>query len=150
MIELILSDARMTLELGKSLEQLLPANAVILLNGELGAGKTTLVQGIGEGLGISEPIVSPTFAIANEYFEGRIPLYHLDVYRLSPEEIGDLYLENYWEGIELPPGITVIEWACLLPYVPKDYIAINLMHHGEGGRIITLEQVGKQTIDFLL
>ena len=139
MIQLILPDARMTRQFGKSLGQLLPVNTVILLEGELGAGKTTLVQGIGEGLGIAEPIVSPTFAIANEYFEGKIPLYHLDLYRLSPAEIEDLYLENYWEGRESPPGITVIEWASLLPYLPDDYLAINLHISVDGGRLLTLE-----------
>ena len=143
MIQLILPDARMTQQFGKYLGQLLPAHSVVLLEGELGAGKTTLVQGIGEGLGITEPIVSPTFAIANEYFEGKIPLYHLDLYRLSPAEIEDLYLENYWEGRELPPGITVIEWASLLPYLPDDYLAINLIISVDGGRLLTLEQVGK-------
>ena len=143
MIKFILPDARMTQQFGKSLGQLLPVNTVILLAGELGAGKTTLVQGIGEGLGITEPIVSPTFAIANEYFEGKIPLYHLDLYRLSPAEIEDLYIENYWEGTELPPGITVIEWASLLPYLPDNYLAINLNISVDGGRLLTLEQVGK-------
>ncbi|TVQ42272.1 MAG: tRNA (adenosine(37)-N6)-threonylcarbamoyltransferase complex ATPase subunit type 1 TsaE [Gloeocapsa sp. DLM2.Bin57] len=142
MLELKLDDAVMTQRLGKSLGQLLPINTVLLLDGELGAGKTTLVQGIGLGLGITEPIVSPTFAIAQEYFEGRIPLYHIDLYRLTPAEISELYLENYWEAIEVPPGVTVIEWACLLPYLPASYLAISLKVIPSGGRLITIEPAG--------
>lgn len=142
MLELKLDDAVMTQRLGKSLGQLLPINTVLLLDGELGAGKTTLVQGIGLGLGITEPIVSPTFAIAQEYFEGRIPLYHLDLYRLNATEIAELYLENYWEAMEVPPGVTVIEWAYLLPYLPTNYLAISLKVAPSGGRLVTIEPVG--------
>lgn len=65
---------------GQKLGETLPPGAVILLRGELGAGKTSLVQGIGLGLGIQEPIVSPTFTLVCEYFQGRVPLYHLDLY----------------------------------------------------------------------
>jgi tRNA threonylcarbamoyladenosine biosynthesis protein TsaE len=77
MTKIFLADAQATRSLGISLGQSLPAGTVILLLGELGAGKTTLVQGIGAGVGITEPIVSPTFTLINEYLEGRLPLYHL-------------------------------------------------------------------------
>ncbi len=78
MTTVFLADASATRSLGITLGKFLPAGSVILLSGELGAGKTTLVQGIGEGLGITDPIVSPTFTLINEYTEGRLPLYHLD------------------------------------------------------------------------
>ena len=82
----------------------LPPDTILLLKGDLGAGKTTLVQGIGigGGLGITDAIVSPTFTLINEYPEGRLPLYHLDLYRLEPAEVRSLYLEKYWEGRNFP------------------------------------------------
>src|SRR4028118_407740 len=111
MATIFLADAEATRSLGLSLGQSLPAGSVILLEGDLGAGKTTLVQGIGEGLGISDPIVSPTFTLINEYMEGRLPLYHLDLYRLEAKQVAALNLETYWEGVEVTPGIVAIEWA---------------------------------------
>ena len=114
-IKLSLADAAATRSLGVTLGQFLPPGSVILLKGDLGSGKTTLVQGIGEGLGITEPIVSPTFTLINEYTEGRLPLYHLDLYRLEPVEVTALHLETYWEGVEFPLGIVAIEWAERLP-----------------------------------
>ncbi len=129
-----LSDAAATKALGEKLGAALPAGSVILLSGDLGAGKTTLVQGIGMGLGIDESITSPTFTLVNEYHKGRIPLYHLDLYRLSSAEVENLYIENYWEGIEVEPGITAIEWSGRLPYLPPDYITIDIQPHPQGGR----------------
>ncbi|MGF1491554.1 MAG: tRNA (adenosine(37)-N6)-threonylcarbamoyltransferase complex ATPase subunit type 1 TsaE [Microcoleaceae cyanobacterium] len=108
---LSLPNADATYKLGKQLGQLLPSNTVVLLQGNLGSGKTTLVQGMGRGLGITEPIDSPTFTLINEYHSGRIPLYHIDLYRLNSGEIRGLNLEIYWEGIETEPGIVAIEWA---------------------------------------
>ncbi|WP_267383609.1 tRNA (adenosine(37)-N6)-threonylcarbamoyltransferase complex ATPase subunit type 1 TsaE [Cyanobacterium sp. uoEpiScrs1] len=125
-IELPSTDA--TLHLGEQLGKLLSARTVILLRGNLGAGKTTLVQGIGRGLGIAEPIVSPTFNLINEYTEGRLQLYHMDLYRLKLQEIERLYPELYWEGKEVPPGITAIEWAQRLIYQPSDYLEIQLIN----------------------
>ena len=110
-IEIWLADESATRSLGVALGQSLPASSLLLLAGDLGSGKTTLVQGIGEGLGITEPIVSPTFTLINEYTEGSLPLYHLDLYRLQSVEVAALNLETYWEGVEVPPGIVAIEWA---------------------------------------
>jgi tRNA threonylcarbamoyladenosine biosynthesis protein TsaE len=129
-----LPNTQATLNLGQQLGEKLNEGTIILLKGDLGAGKTTLVQGMGKGLGIFEPIVSPTFTLINEYLEGRIPLYHLDLYRLQPQEIEGLYLENYWQGIETPLGITVIEWPERLCYFPPNYLLIELIHLGEKGR----------------
>lgn len=143
MAMLELPDAAATKELGRRLGESLPANSNILLEGELGAGKTTLVQGIGEGLGINEPIVSPTFTLVNEYLEGRLPLYHLDLYRLHPQEIGPLYLAAYWEGREVLPGITAIEWASRLCQPPPHYLAIELIQGATAGRLAKIECVGE-------
>ena len=115
---------------------------MILLEGDLGAGKTTLVQGIGEGLGITDSIVSPTFTLINEYLEGRLPLYHLDLYRLEPEEVTALNLESYWEGIEFELGIVAIEWAERLSYKPQRYLSICLNYSVDTGRQASLIPVG--------
>jgi len=116
-----------TQQLGHHFAQVLPPGSVVLLLGELGAGKTTLVQGLGEGLGIESPIVSPTFTLINEYGQGGMPLYHLDLYRLDhPSAIAQLFPETYWEGEEVPPGLTVIEWAQRLPYYPETYLQVEL------------------------
>jgi tRNA threonylcarbamoyladenosine biosynthesis protein TsaE len=142
MTTIFLTDAEATRSLGISLGQSLPAGSVILLEGDLGAGKTTLVQGIGEGLGITDAIVSPTFTLINEYIEGRLPLYHLDLYRLEPEEVEALNLESYWEGIEVPLGIVAIEWAERLEYKPLVYLGIQLTHSADSGRQANLMPVG--------
>ncbi|NJL77980.1 MAG: tRNA (adenosine(37)-N6)-threonylcarbamoyltransferase complex ATPase subunit type 1 TsaE [Richelia sp. RM2_1_2] len=125
-MKILLEDALATQNLGIILGKTLTANSVILLEGDLGTGKTTLVQGIGEGLGINETIVSPTFNIINEYTQGRLPLYHLDLYRLESREILGLNLETYWEALEVAPGIVAIEWAQRMPYKPSYYLTIHL------------------------
>jgi len=142
MTKIFLADAEATRSLGVSLGESLPAGSVILLEGDLGAGKTTLVQGIGKGLGIMQQILSPTFTLINEYPEGRIPLYHLDLYRLQPAEIETLNLESYWEGIEIPLGIVAVEWAERLPYKPLSYLKISLTYQTDSGRQADLISVG--------
>lgn len=134
-----------TCKLGMTLGQILPTGSVLLLQGDLGSGKTTLIQGIGHGLGIIEPISSPTFILLNEYLEGRVPLYHLDLYRLKPAEVRALHLETYWEGLEFVLGVVAIEWAERLPYRPTTYLQINLTATATEGRQAELILVG----DFL-
>src|SRR5215831_14773745 len=96
-----------TYALGRALGELARAGDVILLEGALGAGKTALTQGIGLGLGIAATINSPTFTILKEY-EGRLPLYHFDLYRLDePDELYELGFEDYFRG----DGVCVVEWA---------------------------------------
>jgi tRNA threonylcarbamoyladenosine biosynthesis protein TsaE len=148
-ITLVLADVEATRSLGITLGRFLNANSVILLAGDLGSGKTTLVQGIGAGLGITEPIVSPTFTLINEYTEGRLPLYHLDLYRLQPQEVVTLNLEIYWEGIEVTPGIVAIEWAERLDYKPSRYLQICLSDRSDRGRSAELLSVGEFKLDFL-
>jgi tRNA threonylcarbamoyladenosine biosynthesis protein TsaE len=148
MTTIFLPDTKATQQLGINLGKNLPAGTVILLEGDLGAGKTTLVQGIGQGLGITDAIVSPTFTLINEYTEGRIPLYHLDLYRLEPQEVTGLNLESYWEGMEVTPGIVAIEWAERMPYEPDSYLKLCLTHGENGDRQVKIIPVNFQ-IDFL-
>lgn len=135
---LILPNLTATHMLGQALGATLPAGTVLLLHGDLGAGKTSLTQGIGVGLGIDDAIVSPTFTLIVEYDDGRIPLYHLDLYRLEPSGAMQLQPELYWEGIEFEPGLTAIEWAERLPYLPAEWISITL-EYCETGRIAQFE-----------
>jgi tRNA threonylcarbamoyladenosine biosynthesis protein TsaE len=123
---LALPDVKTTQKLGIILGESLPAGSVVLLKGDLGTGKTTLVQGLGKGLGIQDTILSPTFMLVNEYVGGRLPLYHFDLYRLRSQEVEKLYLDIYWQGEEIAPGITAIEWSERLPYLPSNYIDLEL------------------------
>jgi tRNA threonylcarbamoyladenosine biosynthesis protein TsaE len=147
MIQIELVDAAATRSLGVKLGQLLEAGTVLLLEGDLGAGKTSLVQGIGAGLAIDETIDSPTFTLINEYDQGRLALYHLDLYRLEPDEVLGLNLESYWEGIEVEPGVVAIEWPGRLPIKPDDYLDVQLRHHADDRRLVSLEWVGRSGFD---
>lgn len=141
-MQIYLANAQATRLLGIHLGQTLAAGSIILLTGDLGSGKTSLVQGIGAGLGISEPIVSPTFTLINEYDEGgRLPLYHLDLYRLQPQEVEGLNLASYWEGREYPLGIVAIEWAERLVEMPPAYLQICLSYAGDR-RLVDFATVG--------
>lgn len=142
-LTLLLPTLESTQQLGQQLGASLPAGSVLLLEGTLGTGKTSLVQGIAQGLGLQDSIVSPTFTLINEYDAGRLPLYHLDLYRLNPAEVASLYLEAYWEGIEYPPGIMAIEWAERLRDRPEQYLQIQLAHAKGDRRSITLTPVGQ-------
>lgn len=106
-MEVITRSAEETVELGKRIGAFLMSNDVIALIGPLGAGKTTLIQGIAEGVGVKDYVTSPTFIIINEY-QGRIPFYHIDLYRLDEvKDIEDLGIEEYFNR----GGVCAIEWA---------------------------------------
>jgi tRNA threonylcarbamoyladenosine biosynthesis protein TsaE len=139
---IFLADVAATQEFGRNLSRELAPGKVLLLVGDLGSGKTSLVQGLAAGLDVTEAITSPTFTLINEYLAGRHPLYHLDLYRLTPEEVAALHLEQYWDGWEVEPGIVAIEWPERLPYRPAQYLQIELAHHPVAGRLATITQVG--------
>ncbi|NMB38642.1 MAG: tRNA (adenosine(37)-N6)-threonylcarbamoyltransferase complex ATPase subunit type 1 TsaE [Firmicutes bacterium] len=122
-MDVIVSSPQETKELGVKLGNFLRPGDVISLNGSLGSGKTYFVKGIGIGLGISEELVtSPTFKLINQY-EGILPLYHFDVYRIKPEEIEDLGYEDYFYG----KGVSIIEWGNnVIDYLPEDYLEVLL------------------------
>jgi len=132
-----------TAKLGQRLGELLQPGDVILLTGPLGTGKTTLTQAIGQGGGVPAScyITSPTFSLLHEY-PGRLPLYHLDLYRLgSEEEIEDLGFLDYLYG----QGATVIEWPdCLGRLRPESYLDLELAYEGETGRTAIITAVGEQ------
>jgi len=121
-----------TQALGEILGRLAQAGEVIALCGELGAGKTCLAQGLGRGLGVTVPVVSPTFVLAREY-HGRLPLWHLDAYRLgSEEEAEESGLTDYLPG----EGVTVVEWADKIAgLLPEDRLTIRLTFFGSGRRL---------------
>jgi len=111
---------------------------VIGLSGDLGAGKTQLVKGLALGLGITGRIQSPTFALVNEYTGGRLPLAHLDLYRLeTPEQIVGAGLEDYFNN---PPGVAVIEWCERWPaFVPNSEFSGS----NPRVRLVRIEQTGE-------
>ena len=147
--ELFLPDPAATLQLGVDLSQVLGAGSVLLLEGELGSGKTTLTQGLGQGLGIQETVDSPTFTLVNEYLDGRLPLYHFDLYRLSSAEAAALAIETYWDAIEVEPGIVVIEWSERLPYQPQSYLQLGLTYDPNSGRQSSFSAIGEPAIAVL-
>jgi tRNA threonylcarbamoyladenosine biosynthesis protein TsaE len=130
------TSAGKTRQLGESIAKRLKANDVIALCGELGAGKTTLIQGIAKGLGIKNWVTSPTFTIINE-FTGKIPLYHVDLYRLNNiNEAEDIAIEEYFNK----GGITVIEWAEKIKEILHDNtIKIAMKIVSENKRSIKVE-----------
>jgi tRNA threonylcarbamoyladenosine biosynthesis protein TsaE len=97
-----------TRRIGEALADLLRPHDVVVLTGELGAGKTTLVQGLAHGLGATEHVTSPTFTLVREYVTGRVPVAHVDVYRLERvQDVVDLTLEELLEG----EGVLLVEWG---------------------------------------
>jgi tRNA threonylcarbamoyladenosine biosynthesis protein TsaE len=132
-----------TEKLGFCLGNIVKKGYIISLIGDLGTGKTEFVKGIARGLGVEDYITSPTFTIVNEY-QGRLPLYHFDVYRIgSVEEMLDIGCEEYFYG----DGLTVIEWADLISdIIPEDHITIHIskdMEEGEDFRSINIEADGE-------
>lgn len=131
-----------TLALGRRLGAAAKPGEVYTLLGDLGVGKTVLTQGIADGLGIMEPVSSPTFTIVQVYEEGRMPFYHFDVYRIGDiEEMDEIGYEDYFYG----EGLTMIEWANLieeiLPKERKEIIIEKNLEKGFDYRRITIKEV---------
>lgn len=120
-----------TLQVGRELGAASAAGEVYALVGDLGVGKTVFTKGFAEGLGIDEPVNSPTFTILQIYDEGRIPLYHFDVYRIEePEEMEEIGLDEYLEG----DGVCLIEWAGrIADILPQDIIVVRIEKNLEKG-----------------
>lgn len=120
--QVILANRAQTIALAKTLAPLLTAGDVLVLNGDLGAGKTTFTKGLAAGLGIQQVIKSPTFTIIREYQGGRLPLYHMDIYRLEEGGAEELGLEEYFAG----DGVSVVEWAQFIAdELPADYLDLT-------------------------
>ncbi|MCQ2519547.1 MAG: tRNA (adenosine(37)-N6)-threonylcarbamoyltransferase complex ATPase subunit type 1 TsaE [Lachnospiraceae bacterium] len=116
--------AQETFDLGKSIGENAEPGSVFTLIGDLGVGKTVFTQGVAEGLGIEEPVVSPTFTIMQIYEEGRLPFFHFDVYRIGDvSEMDEIGYEDYFYG----DGVTFIEWADLISeIIPRDHTRIEI------------------------
>ena len=137
--------AEETAKLGKRIAQQLQPGSVCALVGELGVGKTVFTQGLAQGLGITEPVCSPTFTIVQVYEEGRIPFYHFDVYRIADlQEMEEIGYEEYFYG----SGVTLVEWADLITeLMPLSYQKITIEKDLEKGfdyRRILVEQVQRE------
>ena len=136
------NSASETLALGEKLGKAAKPGQIYTLNGDLGVGKTVLTQGFAKGLGITEAVNSPTFTILQVYEEGRLPLYHFDVYRIGDvEEMDEIGYEDYFYG----DGVCLIEWANLIEEIlPKKYTEIRIEKDLEKGfdyRKITIKEV---------
>jgi tRNA threonylcarbamoyladenosine biosynthesis protein TsaE len=126
-VELYAADAKATQAIAEVLAQLLEPGVILLLNGNLGSGKTTFVQGLGKGLSIHSAITSPTFTLIDEYHCGRLPLYHIDLYRLEGSQVGSLHLQEYWRGDDFPLGVVAIEWAERMPSSLDRYLQVEIV-----------------------
>ena len=128
--------------LGRDLGRALRSGEVLLLHGDLGAGKTTLAQGIAEGLGVTAPVQSPTFTLMSEYAatvpDGRAgTLYHLDLYRLEdPEELGDIGWE---EAVAPVSGVTIVEWPERAgEWLPDRFVLVTIAYRDADSREVTI------------
>lgn len=148
MATFITENQEQTIRLAKKLAEHLKPRMTILLKGQLGAGKTTFSKGIGAGLGVKRVIKSPSYTIIREYQEGRLPFYHIDLYRLEEGEAGDLGLEEYFDG----DGVTVVEWASVAPEeLPSDRLEIKITTFLDDldKRSIEMQAIGQQYKDIV-
>lgn len=147
-LDVISHSVAQTQRLGARLGELARGGDLFCLEGELGSGKTCFVQGLGHGLGIAEPIHSPTFILANEHRGSRIPLFHLDAYRLrGPDEALGIGLDDYLSG----EGVCVIEWAeKIRPVLPLDRMWIQFRHIDESKRGLLIEASGLRYEEMLM
>jgi tRNA threonylcarbamoyladenosine biosynthesis protein TsaE len=144
MLDFVSHSAGQTRRLGVRLGRLLQAGDVLLLAGEYGAGKTTFIQGLAEGLGVAGPVTSPSFTLIWEYCatseHGELPFYHIDLYRLrTPEEALALGLEEYLDGA----GVCAVEWADRFPEImPVANLLIELAFLSDTKRVVRLTPAG--------
>lgn len=137
--ELVSISPEQTGEFAGRLAGLLQENDVLTLEGDLGAGKTTFTKGLAKGLGVKRNVNSPTFTIIKEY-QGRLPLYHMDVYRLD-DSFEDLGFDEYFTG----GGVTVVEWAHLIKeQLPDERLAVTILRKSDQERTIILEPTGNR------
>lgn len=137
------TDAAETIAIGEKLALSLQGGELILLDGDLGAGKTTFTKGLAKGLGITRNIKSPTFTLIREYSMGRLPLYHMDVYRLEETGGADLGLEEYFNS----SGVSVVEWSQFIQAeLPSEYLLVQLKKDPDNDdkRTLIFEAHGKK------
>ena len=123
-----------TLNFGERLSHKLNPQSIVLLQGPIGAGKTSFVKGIAKGLGISEDITSPTFALSHHYYSGKIPLFHLDLYRLENiSSVKEVFFNEEEEAIQ-NKAIIVVEWPELIEPLIKNFWKIEISYAIDYGR----------------
>lgn len=128
-----------TVQLAERLADLCVPGALIALDGDLGAGKTRFAKAFAAALGVPGMVNSPTFTIVKEYEDGRLPFYHMDVYRLSLDEADELGLEEYFEG----DGVSLVEWASQIePLLPPERLHIRLELTGAESRLAVIRPLG--------
>ena len=131
---MFIENLKETLNLGKKISQKLDPQSIVLLQGPIGAGKTSFVQGIAEGLEISEDITSPTFALSHHYYSGKIPLIHLDLYRLeNSSSAKEVFFSEEEEAIQRQ-AILVIEWPELIEPFIDNFWKIEISYAKNYGR----------------
>ena len=135
-MQYITNSPRETEELAQKLAASLRPGTVIAYKGDLGAGKTAFTRGLARGLGISDPVTSPTYTIVNEYLSGKMPLFHFDMYRLSSsDDLFDIGWEDYLER----GGVCAVEWSENVEDAMENAIFITIEKTGEESRRITVE-----------
>lgn len=136
MMEFITHSPEETEELGARLAKMLVQGDVIAYRGDLGAGKTAFTRGVAKGLGICEQVTSPTYTIVNEYLNGRIPLFHFDMYRL---ETADDLFDIGWEDYLARGGVCAVEWSENVSGALVGAMLITISNLGDSVRRITIE-----------
>ncbi len=132
---MLVGNLKGTLNLGVKLSQKLNPQSIVLLKGPIGAGKTSFVQGIAQGLSISEDITSPTFALSHHYYSGKIPLIHMDLYRLDNRDTARELFLNEEEEAFLNKAILVIEWPELIEPIIDNFWKIEISYARNFGRL---------------
>ena len=144
---MFVEDLQETIELGMKFAQALNPHSIVLLEGSIGAGKTSFVQGIAKGLSISEDITSPTFALSHHYYSGKIPLIHLDLYRLESSLMAkEFFIAEEEEAYE-NKAILVVEWPELIQPILDNFWKIEISYAENFGRNYTIWDP-KKTLTF--
>ena len=134
-MEFLTNSPEETEKLGEKLAKQLKPGTVLAYRGDLGAGKTAFTRGLARGLGITEPVTSPTYTIVNEYLGGRMPLFHFDMYRLSSaDDLFDIGWEDYLER----GGVCAVEWSENVPEAMEGAVEVSIEKTGEDSRKITI------------
>ena len=135
-MEFITNSPEETEAVGRALAAVLRPGAVLAYRGDLGAGKTAFTRGLARGLGVIDPVTSPTYTIVNEYLSGRMPLFHFDMYRLhSADDLFDIGWDDYLER----GGVCAVEWSENVWEAMEDAIVVTIEKTGDDARKITIE-----------
>ena len=144
-MEVITHSPEQTESVGAALAEHIKPGTVIAYRGDLGAGKTAFTRGLARGLGVKEPVTSPTYTLVNEYLSGRLPLFHFDMYRLgSADELFDIGWEDYLER----GGVCAVEWSETVEEALENPLTVTIEKLGEDARRITV--TGRDIHDFSL